>query len=32
LVERRFALITELAIRRGSFDSVRRLEQANRRW
>jgi transposase len=28
LVERWFALITDQAIRRGSFDSVRRLEQA----
>ena len=32
LVERWFALITEQAIRRGSFDSVRRLEQAINRW
>jgi hypothetical protein len=28
LVERWFGLITEQAIRRGSFDSVRRLEAA----
>ena len=32
LVERWFALITEQAIRRGSFDSVRRLEAAITRW
>lgn len=32
LVERWFGLITEQAIRRGSFDSVRRLEQAINRW
>jgi transposase len=32
LVERWFALITEQAIRRGSFDSVRRLAQAIARW
>ena len=32
LVERWFALITEQAIRRGSFDSVRRLEGAITRW
>ena len=32
LVERWFALITEQAIRRGSFDSVRRLEEAIARW
>jgi transposase len=32
LVERWFALITEQAIRRGSFDSVRRLEGAIMRW
>ena len=32
LVERWFALITEQAIRRGSFDSVRRLEEAINRW
>jgi transposase len=32
LVERWFALITRQAIRRGSFDSVRRLEQAITRW
>jgi transposase len=32
LVERWFALITGQAIRRGSFDSVRRLEHAIMRW
>ena len=32
LVERWFALITGPAIRRGSFDSVRRLERAIMRW
>jgi len=32
LVERWFALITSQAIRRGSFDSVRRLERAITRW
>ena len=32
LVERWFALITGQAIRRGSFDSVRRLERAIMRW
>ena len=32
LVERWFGLITERAIRRGSFDSVRRLELAINRW
>jgi transposase len=32
LVERWFALITEQAIRRGSFESVRRLEGAITRW
>ena len=32
LVERWFALITSQAIRRGSFDSTRRLEQAIMRW
>jgi transposase len=32
LVERWFALITSQAIRRGSFDSVKRLEQAIIRW
>jgi transposase len=32
LVERWFGLITEQAIRRGSFDSVRRLETAIKRW
>ncbi len=32
LVERWFALITSQAIRRGSFDSVHRLERAIRRW
>lgn len=32
LVERWFALITGQAIRRGSFDSVRRLERAILRW
>jgi transposase len=32
LVERWFALITDQAIRRGSFDSVRRLEGAITRW
>jgi transposase len=32
LVERWFALITDQAIRRGSFDSVRRLEAAIMRW
>ena len=32
LVERWFGLITEQAIRRGSFDSVRRLEEAINRW
>jgi transposase len=32
LVERWFALITAQAIRRGSFDSVRRLERAIMRW
>lgn len=32
LVERWFGLITEQAIRRGSFDSVRRLEAAISRW
>ena len=32
LVERWFALITSQAIRRGSFDSIRRLEQAIMRW
>ena len=32
LVERWFGLITEQALRRGSFDSVRRLEQAINRW
>jgi len=32
LVERWFALITAQAIRRGSFDSTRRLEQAIMRW
>jgi transposase len=32
LVERWFGLITEQAIRRGSFDSVRRLELAINRW
>jgi transposase len=32
LVERWFALITNQAIRRGSFDSVTRLEQAMMRW
>jgi hypothetical protein len=29
---RRFALITSQAIRRGSFDSVQRLERAITRW
>lgn len=32
LVERWFGLITEQAIRRGSFDSVRRLEEAINHW
>jgi transposase len=32
LVERWFALITQQVIRRGSFDSARRLEQAIMRW
>ena len=32
LVERWFALITTQAIRRGSFDSTRRLEEAILRW
>ena len=32
LVERWFALITQQAIRRGSFDSAHRLEQAIIRW
>ncbi|MGO9449577.1 MAG: IS630 family transposase [Candidatus Binataceae bacterium] len=32
LVERWFGLITDQAIRRGSFDSVRRLEEAINRW
>ncbi len=32
LVERWFGLITAEAIRRGSFDSVRRLEQATTRY
>jgi transposase len=32
LIERWFALITSQAIRRGSFDSVRRLERAITRW
>src|SRR5579863_8203973 len=32
LVERWFALLTSQAIRRGSFDSVRRLERAITRW
>jgi transposase len=32
LVERWFALITGQAIRRSSFDSVRRLERAIMRW
>ena len=32
LVERWFALITDQAIRRGSFESVRRLERAIMRW
>ena len=32
LVERWFALITSQAIRRGSFDSTRRFEQAIMRW
>jgi hypothetical protein len=32
LVERWFALITDQAIRRGSFQSVTRLEQAITRW
>src|SRR6202790_2186394 len=32
LVERWFALITSQAIRRGSFDSVRRLERTITRW
>jgi transposase len=32
LIERWFGLITSQAIRRGSFDSVRRLEQAITRW
>jgi DNA segregation ATPase FtsK/SpoIIIE-like protein len=32
LVERWFALITSQAIRRGSFESVTRLEQAIMRW
>jgi hypothetical protein len=32
LVERWFTLITSQAIRRGSFDSIRRLEQAIMRW
>lgn len=32
LVERGFALITDQAIRRGSFDSVRRLERSIMRW
>jgi hypothetical protein len=31
-VERWFALITSMAIRRGSFDSTRRLERAIMRW
>ena len=32
LVERWFALITDQTIRRGSFESVRRLERAIMRW